>query len=68
MNPISNCEVQRVFTLNQALTEQGSVTLGDLVDLGLATVNGKLSAPCGYWSCPWCWMDYVRPGYSGAAQ
>jgi hypothetical protein len=56
-------EVLRVFTLNQALTQQGNVTLGDLVDLGLATVAGQLADPRGYWSCPWCWMDYDRPSY-----
>lgn len=63
LNGAAAREAQRVFNLNQALTEQGNVTLSDLVDLGLATVAGNLSTPRGYWSCPWCWMDYVRPGY-----
>lgn len=60
------CELQRVFKLNQALTERGNATLGDLVELGLATVAGKLATPRGWWSCPWCWRDYVRPGYRPA--
>jgi hypothetical protein len=56
-------EFRRVFSLNQMLTERGNATIGDLADLGLATVAGKLANPDGYWSCAWCWMDYVRPGY-----
>lgn len=56
-------ELHRVHKLNQALTEKGNATLGDLADLGLATIAGTLSDPRGWFSCPWCWRDYVRPGY-----
>jgi hypothetical protein len=56
-------EVIRVFALNQAMTEQGSATLGQLAELGLATVAGQLTNPCGYWHCAACWMDYPSPGY-----
>lgn len=61
-------EFARVHALNRAMTESGGGTLGDLARLELATVAGKLSAPMGWWSCPWCWMDYVRPVYAAGTQ
>lgn len=62
-NDAANREFLRVFALNQALTEKGNATLGDLAELGLTTIAGSLSKPRGYWFCTWSWMGYVRPGY-----
>ena len=56
-------ELLRVLKLRKDLNARGNVTLGDIVDLGLANWAGNLSNPQGYWDCPWCWMDYERPAY-----
>lgn len=56
-------ELHRVHKLQQALTEKGNATLGDLAKLSLATIAGKLSKPRGSWCCAWCWTDHDCPGY-----